>query len=146
MICGRKKEVIRKLKTVAPKAEKMNVILGIESYLNADEHLEIMNAVGSDKVKTYMDFRNTADAGHDVFADVKKLGNQNICELHMKENGSLLGQGTLPWNKIRDMLYQLNYYGDGWMQIEGAVPPEADIVESYRHNLRFLRELFNEPV
>lgn len=138
-----KKEVIRRLKGVAPKAEKMGVILGIESYLNATEHLNIIEQVGSKNVKVYMDFRNTADAGHDVLEEVKRLGKKNICELHLKENGSLLGKGTLEWSKIRDCLYDINYYGDGWMHIEGSMPAKADIVTSYQHNLQFVRQLFS---
>src|ERR1019366_7268066 len=35
-------EVVRRLKAVAPKAEKAGVILGIESWLSADKHLEIL--------------------------------------------------------------------------------------------------------
>jgi sugar phosphate isomerase/epimerase len=140
------KEVIRRLKQVAPKAEKAGVILGIESYLDAAGHLNIMEQVGSKAVKAYMDFRNTADAGYDVFKEVKQLGAQNICELHIKENGVLLGEGSLPWPQIRDLLYEMKYYGDGWMQIEWAMPKEADVVQSYRHNLQFVRTLFNKAV
>lgn len=136
-------EVIRKLKKVAPKAEKANVILGIESYLNGADHLRILEAVGSKNVKVYMDFRNTADAKWNVMKELKLIGADNICELHMKENGKLLGQGDLPWNDIRDYLVEHNYYGDGWMQIESSNPEKADIVNSYKHNLQFLRDLFN---
>ncbi len=138
-----KKEVIRRLKRVAPKAEKKGIILGIESYLNAAEHLDIIEQVGSKNIKAYIDFRNTADAGYDVLKEVKQLGKNNICELHIKENGSLLGQGTLDWTKIRNLLYEMDYYGDGWMQIESSIPLQADILESYRHNLKFLRKLFS---
>src|SRR5665213_1880967 len=42
-----KKEVIRKLKLVAPKAEKLGVILGIESYLSAEELMDIIQQIGS---------------------------------------------------------------------------------------------------
>ena len=135
-------EVIRKLKQVAPKAEKAGVILGIESYLNGAGHLRIMDAVGSKNVKVYMDFRNTADAGFDVMKELKVIGAENICELHMKENGALLGKGTLPWKEITDYLKEKNYYGDGWMQIESSNPDGADVVTNYKHNLNFLRELF----
>jgi sugar phosphate isomerase/epimerase len=135
-------EVIRKLKKVAPKAEQAGVILGIESYLNGADHLRIMDAVGSKNVKVYMDFRNTADAGWDVMKELKIIGTENICELHMKENGALLGNGTLPWKEISDYLKEKNYYGDGWMQIESANPDSADVVTNYKHNLNFLRDLF----
>jgi sugar phosphate isomerase/epimerase len=136
------REVIRKLKEVAPKAEKAGVILGVESYLNGADHLRIMDAVGSKNVKVYMDFRNTADAKWDVMKELKLIGSENICELHMKENGALLGNGTLPWNEIRDYLVETNYYGDGWMQIESSNPKDADVVTNYKHNLKFLRDLF----
>ncbi|CAA9536825.1 MAG: Xylose isomerase domain-containing protein TIM barrel [uncultured Segetibacter sp.] len=141
-----KKEVISRLKKAAPKAEKQGIILGIESYLNAAEHLEIIEGVGSKNVKAYVDFRNTADAGYDPLKEVKQLGKNNICELHIKENGFLLGKGTLDWRKISDLLYEMNYFGDGWMQIEWAMPDKANIVESYRHNLHFLRQLFYKEV
>ena len=137
------KEVIRKLKKVTQKAEQSGVILGIESYLNGADHLRIMDAVGSKNVKVYMDFRNTADAGWNVADEVKLIGAENICELHMKENGHLLGKGDLPWKAIRDQLEQMNYTGDGWMQIESSNPEGTDVVTNYKHNLKFLQELFN---
>ncbi len=90
-----KKEVINRLKKVAPHAEKNGIVLGIESYLSADEHLDIINKVGSASIKVYYDFRNTADAGYDTVAEFKKLGKNMICELHMKENGFLLGDFIL---------------------------------------------------
>jgi L-ribulose-5-phosphate 3-epimerase len=135
-------EVIHKLKKVAPKAEQAGVILGIESYLNGADHLRIMDAVGSKNVKVYVDFRNTADAGWDVMKELKIIGTENICELHMKENGALLGNGTLPWKEISDYLKEKNYYGDGWMQIESSNPDSGDVVTNYKHNLNFLRQLF----
>jgi len=141
-----KAEVISRLKKVAPRAESMGVVLGIESYLNAAEHLEIIEKVGSPSIKVYYDFRNTQDAGFDTLQEMKKLGTQHICELHMKENGTLLQDGTLPWEKIRDQIYDMGYYGDGWMQIEWAHADGADIPESYRQNLRFLRNLFKKKL
>jgi len=139
-----KKVVIERLKEAAPKAERNGVILGIESYLSAAEHLEIIDKVGSPNVKAYVDFRNTADAGYDVIKEVKQLGSNMICELHMKENGFLLGEGSLDWKQISDVMLEMNYVGDGWMQIEGAMPEDADVVKAYQHNLRFLQSLFNK--
>ena len=137
-----KQEVVRRLKQVAPKAERMGITLGIESYLSAEEHLDIMQRVGSRSIKVYYDFRNSADAGYDVIREIKLLGKESICELHIKENGKLLGQGTLDWKRIAETLSEINYVGDGWMQIEGATPPSADIIKSYQHNLSFLKEAF----
>ena len=138
-----KKEVIRKLKLVASKAEKLGVILGIESYLSAEELMDIIQQIGSKNVKVFYDFRNAADAGYDVIREIKWLGKNNICELHMKENGQLLGKGTMDWEKICNTLIEMDYYGDGWMQIEWAMPAGADLIKSYRHNMQFLQSCFH---
>ena len=137
-----KQEVIRRLKKVAPHAEKNGVILGIESYLSADEQIDILDQVGSKNVKIYYDFCNVTDAGLDTVKEFKKLGKDRICELHMKENGFLLGAGANPWEAIGEAVEQTNYIGNGWMQIEGAVPNGGGIVKSYQQNLQFLKSIF----
>lgn len=138
-----KQEVIRKLKGVVSKAEQMGVTLGIESYLTAEEHMDIIQKVGSKSLKVYYDFRNAADAGNDVIREIKWLGKDIICELHMKENGSLLSQGTMDWPAISRTLAEMQYRGNDWMQIEGARPKGDDVIESYRHNLQYLKDLFH---
>jgi sugar phosphate isomerase/epimerase len=138
-----KKEVIRRLKKVAPKAERLGVTLGLESYLSAGELVEIIEKVGSRSIKVYYDFRNSADAGYDVIKEIKFLGKEAICELHMKENGFLLGSGTMDWKKIGETLMDMGYIGDGWMQIEWSSPQGADIVQSYKHNLKYLKDIFH---
>jgi L-ribulose-5-phosphate 3-epimerase len=136
-----KTEVIRRLRSVVPKAEKMGITLGIESYLTAEEHLDIMQQVGSKAVKVYYDFRNATDAGNDIFKEIKLLGKDNICELHIKENGVLLGKGSLDWQRIAKSLDEIGYVGDGWVQIEGAMPNNVSVVESYKQNLSFVRNI-----
>ena len=136
-----KKEIIRKLKAIAPKAEQAGVTLGIESYLTAAEHMDIIQQVGSPAIKVFYDFRNAADAGNDVIKEIKWLGKDIICELHIKENGFLLGQGTMDWRRIFDTLHDMSYKGDGWMQIEWSMPKNADIVSSYKSNLSYLKNI-----
>ncbi len=134
-------EVVRRLKEVAPKAEKAGVILGIESWLSAKEHMEILQRVGSPAVQVYYDVCNSTDRGYDIYQEIRWLGKQKaICEFHAKENGSLLGQGNVDFPKVRAALDDIGYRG--WIQIEGAVPKDAPMLDSYRQNLAFLRRLF----
>ncbi len=137
-----KQEVVRRLKRVAPHAEKKGIILGIESYLSADEQIDIIDQVGSKNIKVYYDFCNVTDAGLDTVKEFKKLGKERICELHMKENGFLLGSGVNDWKAIGQAIHETNYKGDGWMQIEGAIPKGADRVKSYQQNFQFLKNIF----
>lgn len=134
-------EVVRRLKEVAPKAEKARVTLGIESWLNAEDHVAIIEKVGSPAVKVYYDVCNSTDRGYDIYKEIRWLGKQKlICEFHAKENGALLGQGNVDFRKVRAAMDDIDYRG--WMQIEGAVPKGESMLPSYRKNLAFLRVIF----
>lgn len=134
-------EVVRRLKDVAPKAEKAGVILGIESWLSAEEHVDIIDRVGSSAVQVYYDVANSEKMGYDIYREIRWLGGKKlICEFHLKENGFLLGQGRVDFQKVREAMDEIGY--SGWMQIEGAVPPGAEMLPSYQENCRFARGVF----
>ena len=136
-------EVVRRLKEVAPKAEKQGVILGIESWLSAEEHMDIVERVGSEAVQVYYDVANSEKMGYDIYREIRWLGKKGvICEFHAKENGSLLGQGKVDFQKVRAAMDEIGY--SGWMQIEGAVPEGGQMLPSYQANLKFLRSVFPE--
>jgi len=128
-------EVVKRLKDVAPKAEKAGVILGIESWLSAEGHLDILNRVGSKAVQVYYDVCNSNDRGYDIYREIRQLGRERICEFHFKENGALLGQGKVDFAKVRTALDDIGY--EGWVQIEGAIPSGKPILESYQANCKF---------
>ncbi|MGA2866414.1 MAG: sugar phosphate isomerase/epimerase family protein [Verrucomicrobiota bacterium] len=129
-------EVVRRLKAVAPKAEKAGVVLGLESWLSAEQHLDILKRVGSPAVQVYYDVCNSNDMGYDIYREIRQLG-KRICEFHAKENGALLGQGKVDFKKVRAAMDAIGYRG--WVQIEGAVPPGQPMLESYQANCKFLR-------
>ena len=133
-------EVIRRLKRVARKAEERGVILGIESWLNAGDHLRIIEAVGSPNVQVYYDVANATQMGYDITAEIRQLGRERICEFHAKENGFLLGQGRIDFAAVRKAMDDIRY--TGWIQIEGAIPKGAPMRDSYLENVRFMRAQF----
>ncbi|QIP11431.1 sugar phosphate isomerase/epimerase [Spirosoma aureum] len=134
------KVAIERLKAVAPKAEKAGIVLGIESWLSAPEHLAILEAVGSPAVKVYYDVCNSSVMGYDIFKEIRDLGKDQICEFHLKENGYLLGKGKVDLMKVRQALDDIDY--SGWLQLEGAVPPGKPMLESYIENNKTVRSLF----
>jgi len=133
------KEVIKRLKKVAPKAEEKNVILGIESWLSATEHMEIINAVGSKNVKVYYDVANSHRMGYNIYEEIHWLGD-NICEFHAKENGYLLGQGEIDFKEVQRVIDKIGY--TGWIQIEGSIPNGSEIFDSYVSNVEYMKSLF----
>ena len=133
-------EVIRRLKRVAPRAEKAGVVLGIESWMNADEHLRIIEAVASPAVRVYYDVANMTERGYDVPGEIRRLGTKYICQIHMKENGNLLGRGKVDFPRVKEAVEEIG--STGWLILEGATVGGKSLVECYQENRRFLRDLF----
>ncbi len=133
-------QVISRLKKVAPQAEKAGVILGLETWLNADEHLRILDAVGSPAVQVYYDTANMEKRGYDIYKEIRELGRKRICEFHCKENGFLLGEGRVDFRRVKDAIDDIGY--GGWLVIESAVGKGKSVPDSYMHNQKYLRSVF----
>ena len=133
-------KAIEKMKRLGQKAEKKKVVLGIESYLNAKEHLDMLEKIGSDAVKIYYDEQNMLTKEYAIYDDMELLlKNKAICQVHCKEYGSRLGKGKVDFVKIRDLLVKYDY--KGWLIIETSV--EGDWKESHKANAIYLNEVFN---
>lgn len=126
------------LKELAPRAEKAGVILGIENYLSAEENLDIIQRVGSKAVQVYYDVGNSTDKGYDIYKEIRMLKGQ-ICEIHFKDGGFMLGKGRIDFKKVREALDEIEY--SGWAQLECAAP--KSLVQDYREQLAFVRSIFH---
>ena len=132
--------VIEKLKRIAPSAEKHGVTLGLETRLNEDDHRYILEGVDSPAVKVYYDVANAEKLGYDIYREIKSLGSENICEIHCKEIGFLLGQGRIDFNRLKDVIEDIGY--KAWLIIESATPKGMEVEEAYRHNAAYLKSVF----
>lgn len=134
------KEVIRRLKKAAPLAERAGAILAIESWMNAADHMRILDAVASPAVKVYYDVANMQKEGYDLYSEIRQLGRERICEIHCKENDSLLGEGLVDFRKVKEAIDDIGY--SGWLIVEGAVGHGLSMKDSYVRNQKYLRSLF----
>ena len=125
------------LKEVAPAAEKSGVILGLEDTISARDNVRIMERSQSPAVLTYYDVGNSTNNGFNVVEEIRWLGAARICEVHLKDNPHYLGEGTIDFKAVIDVLADVGF--DGWAQLETNCPVsvEADM----RRNLKFVREL-----
>ena len=135
-------ETVRRLKRVAPKAEKAGVILAIESWLSAWEHMDIIQRVGSPAVQVYYDVGNSHKQGYDIYEEIRWLGREQICEFHAKDYEFLFGKGKVSFSAVRAAMDDIGYRG--WIQIEGAKP--LGLIESYRQDAAYLRSVFPEQI
>lgn len=136
---ARQAAVIQKLKKVAPQAEKAGVTLALETALNAEEHMRILDAVGSPAVKVYYDVSNMLRRGSDIYREIPQLGDR-IARIHLKEKGCLLGQGDVDFVRVRKAIEAIGYRD--WLVIEEATVKGRTVVDCYRDNVKFVRSVF----
>jgi len=134
--------VVQRLKKVTTQAEDAGVILGIESWLNADQHLEIINRVDSPAVQVYYDVGNSLLRKYDIYAEIRHLG-KRICEFHAKDYDNLFGQGSVDFLQVRRAMDDIGYRG--WIQLEPVKFPKSR-EETFRLNTEYLRKIFPAEV
>jgi len=134
--------VVSRLKNVAAKAEKARVTLGIESWLSAAEHLDIIERVGSPAVKVYYDVGNSHKMGYDIYQEIRTLGKQ-ICQFHAKDYKDLYGKGSIDFPRVREAMDAIGYRG--WLVMEGTKMP-LGVEKSCRYDAEYLRTVFPRTV
>ena len=130
--------VVSKLKNVAAKAEKARVTLGVESWLSAEEHLAILDRVGSPAVQVYYDVANSHKAGYDIYKEIRTLG-KHICQVHAKDYDDLYGKGSIDFRRVREAMDEAGYRG--WLVMEGTKFP-LGVEESCRYDAEYLKTIF----
>lgn len=130
--------VVRRLRQIAPQAEMAGVTLGIESWLSAEQHIDIIERVGSPAVKVYYDVANSHKAGYDIYKEIRQLG-PLICEFHAKDYDNLYGKGSIDFKEVRLAMDDIGYRG--WLVMEGTKMP-LGLEESCRYDAEYLRSIF----
>ena len=134
--------VVERLKRLAPPAEKAGVVLGFESWLSAEEHMAILERVGSPALQVYYDVGKSHKMGYDIYKEIRFLG-KHICEFHAKDYDDLYGKGTINFPEVRRAMDDIGYRG--WIQIEGAKFP-LGVEESVHYDAKYLRSVFPPKV
>jgi len=126
------------LREVAPAAEKTGVILGLEDTISARDNVRIMERSRSRAVLTYYDVGNSTIGGFNIIEEIRWLGRERICEVHLKDNPHYLGQGKIDFTAVVDALADIGF--DGWAQLE-CDAPSGSVENDMRTNLQFVRGL-----
>jgi L-ribulose-5-phosphate 3-epimerase len=126
------------LREIAPQAEKAKIILGLEDTISAKDNVRIMERTKSPAVLTYYDVGNSTKGGFDVVEEIRWLGRQRICEVHLKDNPNYLGKGKINFPAVIDALAEIGF--DKWAQLETDSPSKS-IEDDMAINLKFIRDL-----
>jgi L-ribulose-5-phosphate 3-epimerase len=126
------------LRELAPAAERAGVTLGLEDTISARDNVRIMERSRSRAVLTYYDVGNSTLGGFNVIEEIRWLGRERICEVHLKDNPHYLGRGKIDFTAVIDALADIGFAG--WAQLE-CDAPSGSVENDMRTNLQFVRGL-----
>ncbi len=134
--------VVKRLRRVTAQAEQAGVTLGIESWLSAAQHIDMVKRIESPAVRVYYDVANSHKMGYDIYQEIRTLG-KLICEFHAKDYDDLYGKGSIDFPRVRSAMDDVGYRG--WLVMEGTKMP-LGVEESCRYDAKYLRKIFPAKV
>ncbi len=134
--------VVETLKQVVPRARDAGVALGLENTITGAQNLEIIEMVGSEWLQIYYDVGNSTGNGYDVPGELRMIGNDRLCEVHLKDwNTPLLGsEGAMVDNAAAAAaLSEIGY--ERWLVLETS-GRQGHFLEDTRANVAWAKETF----
>ncbi len=135
--------VVEVLRQLIPRAEDAGVILGLENTLSAAQNLEIIDrAGGSEFLQVYYDVGNSWANGYDVPGEIRMLGKERICEVHLKDPKSpVLGspEGMVDMAACAKAFKEIGY--EKWYVLETSGRNKRFLPDT-QANVAFAKETF----
>jgi sugar phosphate isomerase/epimerase len=126
------------LRELGPEAERAGIILGIENTLSAEDNMHLLDSVGSPAVKIWYDVGNSTNMGHfEVPKEIRTLGKDRICQIHVKDKTDL-GEGAVDVRGCIEAIHDIDYMG--WCVFENATVTGDRVADAAR-NLKIFRKI-----
>jgi L-ribulose-5-phosphate 3-epimerase len=136
------KRVIEALRQIVPRAEDAGIVIGLENTLTAKQNLEIIDKIGSKMVQVYYDIGNSTAYGYDVPAEIRLIGNDRLCEVHLKDwKTPMLGSsdGQVNMQKAAEALTEIGF--NKWYVLETS-GRKGQFIQDTHSNIEFVRKTF----
>lgn len=128
------------LRELAPEAEKADVVLALENTCSARENARMLERARSRAVRVYYDVGNSTNRGYDIYEEMRWLGRERICQIHLKDKG-YLGEGSIDFTAVLRAIADIGF--EGFANLETS-SPSGNVEEDMRRNLAYIRGLIRQ--
>jgi len=134
--------VVETLKQIMPRARDAGVVLGLENTITATQNLKVIDRVGSEWLQIYYDLGNSTGNGYDVPGELRMIGNDRLCEVHLKDwETPLIGsaEASVDMPAAAAALREIGY--DKWLVLETSGRRDH-FMEDTRANVAWAKQTF----
>jgi L-ribulose-5-phosphate 3-epimerase len=138
--------VVERLKIVGAQAEKAGVIIGVETELDADAQIKLLDEVGSPAIKIYYNFANAIQNNRDLMKELRTLGRDRICQIHCTDQDGvwLQNDAKIDMQKVKSTLDEMGW--SGWLVIERSrdARDSRNVKKNFGANTAYLKFVFQK--
>ena len=137
-------DVVERLRAVGRAAEREDVVIGIETALDAPGEAKLLDEIDSPAIRIYFNFANPLEAGRDLSEELRILGKDRISQIHCTDKDGV----HLEFNQRMDLYAVKKTLDDldwsGWLVMERSRDAKnpRDVVGNYGANARYLKTVF----
>jgi len=130
------------LKDLAREAEKAGVILALENTISAEDNVRIMDRAASKALQVYYDVGNSTRGGFDILKEMRWLGKERICQIHLKDDPkSYLGEGQIDFPGVLKVIADIGFRGFAVLETSS---PSGSLEDDMKRNLAYIRGLVRQ--
>lgn len=129
------------LKEFGPEAAKAGIVLGLENTLSAEDNARLLERAGSKSISVYYDVGNSTHiGGFDAPKEIRWLGKDRICQIHLKDKG-YLGEGKINFPDVMRAIREIGFRGFANLETSS---PSGSVEGDVLRNLAYLRGVMQE--
>ncbi|WP_163712458.1 sugar phosphate isomerase/epimerase family protein [Mangrovibacterium lignilyticum] len=140
----RREAIVERLKEVAKYAEEAEVVIGIETALDATGEVQLLDEIGSPAIQISFNFSNPLKAGRDLYQELEILGADRICQIHATNKDSvwLENDPEIDMQKVKSTLDKMGW--SGWLIVERSRDANnpRDVRGNFGANVAYLKSIF----
>lgn len=138
--------LVARLHVAGEMARKRGVVVAIRTAMDAKYDIKLLKQIHSNGVKIYYNFQDAADSKRDICNELKKIGRENIAQIHASNTDStiLRYDNKIDLHKIKRTLDRMGW--NGWLVVERSrdVKRIKDVKYNFGSNVEYLKEVFLE--
>ena len=120
--------------------------IAIRTQLNACANLTLLKEVNSSGIKIYYNLQDAVDQGLNVCKDLKKLGADNIAQIHasLTDSVTLDKDPRIDLHKVKKTLDKMKW--KGWLVVERSRNAQdvRNVKGNFSTNVAYLKEIFSD--
>ncbi len=141
-----RQEMVRRLHEVGEMALQKGKTIAIRTQLNACANLTLLKEVNSSGIKIYYNLQDAVDQGLNVCKDLKKLGADNIAQIHasLTDSVTLDKDPRIDLHKVKKTLDKMKW--KGWLVVERSRNAQdvRNVKGNFSTNVAYLKEIFSD--